>query len=108
MNNIEIHVGDIVMVKAADGNGCYGNRDNYEIVNYSKFFNNKLTSGFLLTDKKDQQVVVKFIDEYNQEQYRRIYKSHIIEIIHSPYSNIKHATENYNYLIPLLTELNTT
>lgn len=104
---MEIHVGDIVKVKSADGNGVYPSKE-CEVLEYSIYNNRKDVSGLLKLDNKDQQVIVKFIDECGQDQYRRIYRSHIIEIIESLYSNIKHTTEDYNYLIPLLTELNTT
>lgn len=108
MNNMEIHVGDIVKVKPKDGNGVYPNGRNCEIVDYNKHWNQKYTSGLLETDHKERVYVVRFENIGGGFEYRRVYQSHITEIIQSAYSNIKHTTEDYNYLIPLLTELNTT
>jgi len=105
---MEIHVGDIVKVKPKDGNGVYPNGKTCEIVDYNKHWNQKYTSGLLETDHKERVYVVRFENEYSQFEYRRVYQSHIIEIIKSAYSKIKYITEDYNYLIPLLTELNTT
>lgn len=107
---MEIHVGDMVKVKSgSQGGGGNGvNQDNTiaEIVDYNEYNNKPGTSG-LIDGTYEDMYIIKF--EYNGYIHvRRIIKDHIIEIVESAYSNIKHTTEDYNYLIPLLTELNTT
>lgn len=107
---MEIHVGDIIKVKSVNqgGNGNGVKQDNTiaEIVDYNEYNNKPGTSG-LIDGMHADMYIIKF--EYNGYTHiRRIIKDHIIEIIESAYSNIKHTTEDYNYLIPLLTELNTT
>lgn len=107
---MEIHVGDIVKVKSGsqggNGNGVSQNNTIAEIVDYNEYNNKPGTSG-LIDDMYTDMYIIKF--EYNGYKcVRRIIKDHIIEIVESVHSNIKYTTEDYNYLIPLLTELNTT
>ena len=105
---MEIHVGDIVKVKSGNGNGVSPTQNYCEVLSYSEFTEKPFVSGILKYDNQEEQFIIKFTDERENIQYRRIYRSHIIEIVESVHSNIKYTTEDYNYLIPLLTELNTT
>lgn len=92
---MRINVGDIVKVIPKDGNGCYLNIVEYEIVNYHEFYDKQYTSGLLLTDHKEQQYVVKFKHD-GEDEYRRVYESHIIEIIND------NIPEDLTYLIKFM------
>lgn len=106
---MEIHVGDIVMVKSGaqggGGNGIIKNNTIAEIVDYNKYNNKPGTSG-LIDGSYDDMYIVKF-ESNGYTNIRRIIKDHIIKVLESPYLTIKHTTENYDYLIPMLTQLNT-
>lgn len=107
---MEIHVGDIVKVKSGSqggkGNGVNQNNTIAEIVDYNEYNNKPGTSG-LIDGRYANMYIIKF-EVNGYINVRRIIKDHIIEVIESVHSKIKHTTEDYNYLIPLLTELNTT
>lgn len=106
---MEIHVGDIVKVKSGaqggEGNGIIKNNTIAEIVDYNEYNNKPGTSG-LIDGSYGDMYIVKF-ESNGYTNIRRIIKDHIIEVLESPYSTIKHTTEDYNYLIPMLTQLNT-
>ncbi len=99
---MEINVGDIVIVKWAEGNGVYPEQRRCTILDYQKHNDKEYVSGLLQKDHNDQQFIIHFIDESGFNQYRRIYKRHVVEIIESFYSPINTSSEDLTYLIKFM------